>query len=159
MQPGIRSAIGHFLFVNRFLPGDRGGRLRGFQVRATTGSTPRQVEWASAAVLLARASAIRSVGGFDPSIFMYGEDVELCGRLVEAGWTVWLAPAAIASHAIAGSQGGVTARWVDGLHRLHARRAGRASIVVLDLIIAAGLGTRAVAELVAGRGDGCIAGG
>lgn len=153
MQPGIRSAIGHFLFANRLLPVDRGGPWRGFQVRATSDLKPRQVEWASAAALLVRPSAIRAVGGFDPDIFMYGEDVELCRRLVEAGWTVWLAPAAVATHAIAGSQGGVTARWVDGLHRLHARRAGRASVVALDLIVAAGLAVRTVAGPIAGRGD------
>jgi GT2 family glycosyltransferase len=144
----LRSAIGHFLFLNRFLAGSRGGRWQGLLLRPT--HRARRVEWAGAAVLLTRAEAIRSIGGFDPSLFMYAEDIELGARLQRDGWTIWLIPAARAIHSVAGSQGGVTARWVDGLHDLYSRNADRKSLIALDLVMTIGLGIRAGLELMLG---------
>jgi N-acetylglucosaminyl-diphospho-decaprenol L-rhamnosyltransferase len=145
MSPGIRSATGHFLFVNRLLPDDRGGAWRGFQLHRRGGVRPRRVDWASAAVLALRPEAVRSVGGFDSSFFLYGEDVDLGERLNSAGWQVWLVPSARASHLIAGSQGGISTGWLDGIHELYARRANRFETLVFDLVIALGLSLRAAA--------------
>jgi N-acetylglucosaminyl-diphospho-decaprenol L-rhamnosyltransferase len=145
MSPGIRSAMGHFLFVNRLLPDDRGGAWRGFQLHRREGVRARRVDWASAAALALRPEAVRSVGGFDSSFFLYGEDVDLGERLNAAGWEVCLVPSARAWHVIAGSQGGVSTRWLDGIHELYARRANRLQAIVFDLIIALGLSLRAAA--------------
>ena len=153
MSPGIRSAIGHFLFVNRLLPDDRGGAWRGFQLQRREGVQARRVDWASAAVLALRPEAVRAVGGFDPSFFMYGEDVDLGDRLNAAGWEVWLVPGAHASHLIAASQGGVSTRWLDGIHDLYARRANRLQTVVFDLVIALGLSLRAAAASLPRRSE------
>lgn len=153
MRPGIASAIGHFLALNRFLPRDRGGSFRGFQLTRRPGLGPRRVEWASAAVLLLRPDAIRGVGGFDPSIFMYGEDVDLGDRLCRAGWEMWLVPSARAWHRIAGSsQSGLSTQWVDSVHDLMVRRHGRLRVASFDLIVAIGLLARSVAAL--GKGAG-----
>jgi N-acetylglucosaminyl-diphospho-decaprenol L-rhamnosyltransferase len=145
MLPGLRSAIGHFLFVNRLLSGDAGGPYRGFQLRGLRGGDPIRIEWASAAALLTRPAAIRAVGGFDSSIFMYGEDVDLGRRLRSAGWEVWLVPAAGAAHSISAAAGGVQTRWIDSLHRDYAQRAGRVRLATFDSVIATGLALRAIA--------------
>jgi GT2 family glycosyltransferase len=145
MLPGTASAIGHFLFLNRLLPGDRGGAWRGFQLTRRPGLGPRRVEWASAAALLLRPGAIRQVGGFDPTIFMYGEDVELGERLARAGWQMWLVPGAHAWHTIASSQSGVSTRWIDSLHDAMARRSGRFRLTVFDFVLGVSLLTRAAA--------------
>jgi N-acetylglucosaminyl-diphospho-decaprenol L-rhamnosyltransferase len=145
MRPSIRSMLGHFLFLNRLLPGDLGGSWRGFQLRRRTGLRPRRVEWASAACLLLRPAAVRPLGGFDETIFLYAEDIELCERLVDAGWQIWLEPAATATHEIAGSQATVSTRWVDGLHTHEARHAGRFALLAFDLTIALGLLIRGLA--------------
>lgn len=145
MLPGIRSIVGTFLFVNRLLPDDRGGPWRGMYVRRR-GSGPREVEWIGGAVMLARPAAIRDVRGFDPSIFMYGEDIDLGARLCRAGWRVMLDPAAHASHAIAGSQGGVSDGWVDGTLVVYGRDVSRRRQLLAAAIMAIGLAIRVAAS-------------
>jgi N-acetylglucosaminyl-diphospho-decaprenol L-rhamnosyltransferase len=145
MQPGIRAAIGHFLLVNRLLPGDRGGPWRGLQLHRRPGLGPRKVEWASGGALLLRPDAVRAVRGFDPSFFLYSEDVDLGRRLDEAGWQTWLVPEAHVEHAVAASSGGVTDRWFLALHDYHARHASQPRVFAFDLIAGVGLGLRAVA--------------
>ena len=52
----------------------------------------------TAACLMVRADAFRQVGGFDEDFFMYGEDLDLCRRLREAGYGGRYVPAAHALH-------------------------------------------------------------
>lgn len=145
MQPGLRAAAGHFLLLNRLIPGDRGGPWRGFQLHRLPGIQPRPVEWASASALLVRSVAAREIGGFDPTMFLYAEDVDLGRRMMDRGWEIWLVPAARASHSVAGSQGGVTPLWFQSLHVYYARQAGALKLVAFDLIAAVGLGFRGLA--------------
>jgi GT2 family glycosyltransferase len=59
-------------------------------------------EWVSGAAVLLRASALRSAGGFEPRIFMYGEDVELSWRLRCAGFRLrYIARSAVVHHTYA----------------------------------------------------------
>lgn len=56
-------------------------------------------EWVSGAAVLLRASLMREVGGFEPRIFMYGEDVDLSWRLRCAGYRLrYVARAAVVHH-------------------------------------------------------------
>ncbi len=146
MLPGIRSLLGHFLFLNR-LPGtDRAGAWRGWMLRPQGPTGGRgEVEWASGAVLLARPEAVRSIGGFDASIFMYGEDIDLCARLLDAGWRIGLQPAARGSHAIGVSAPETSTRWVDGLDAYLARRgAPRWRRAICLLVVSLGLAIRGI---------------
>jgi GT2 family glycosyltransferase len=69
--------------------------------------------WFTAACVLIRADAWRSVGGFDERFFMYFEDVDLCVRLEKAGWRLAEEPRAVACHV-----GGVaTGKRVDDFYR------------------------------------------
>ena len=54
--------------------------------------------WYTAACVLVRTAAYRTVGGFDADFFMYFEDVDLCIRLEEAGWRLAQEPRATATH-------------------------------------------------------------
>jgi N-acetylglucosaminyl-diphospho-decaprenol L-rhamnosyltransferase len=145
MAPSLRSIIGHFLFVNRFLSGDRGGAWRGVQLRRSAAAAPRPVDWASAAALLLDPAAVRAVHGFDERYFLYGEDVDLGIRLARAGHHVWLVPEATAEHAIAGSQGGVSSQWVAALHRLCRTDGDGVRLLAIGMAMALGLTVRAVA--------------
>lgn len=48
--------------------------------------------WVSGAATLFRREAFDAVGGFDPRIFMYGEDVDLSWRLRARGWRLTYQP-------------------------------------------------------------------
>lgn len=59
----------------------------------------RRVDWVSGACLLVRRAAWDDIDGFDPSYFMYLEDVDLCWRAHRSGWDVIYEPAAEVTHA------------------------------------------------------------
>ena len=50
-----------------------------------------------------RVDALRAIGGFDPSFRVAGDDVDVCWRLQQRGWTLGFAPAAMVWHRRRGS--------------------------------------------------------
>ena len=54
--------------------------------------------WCSGAAVMFRRAAYEAVGGFDPRLFMYGEDVDLSWRLRAAGWRLGYRPRAAVVH-------------------------------------------------------------
>ncbi len=65
---------------------------------AEIGTEPAEVGFASGAALVVRREAYDAIGGFDPSYFMYGEDLDLSLRLRLAGRGVGIVPAARVEH-------------------------------------------------------------
>jgi GT2 family glycosyltransferase len=63
-----------------------------------------ELKFVNAAAVLVRGEVLREIGGFDPLFFMYGEDRDLCRRVLDAGWKIGFAPAARVRH------------WNGGLH-------------------------------------------
>lgn len=59
----------------------------------------------SGAFMLMRRAALEEVGLFDERYFMYGEDLDLCLRMREAGWAVRYWPGAEVVHIGGGSTG------------------------------------------------------
>jgi N-acetylglucosaminyl-diphospho-decaprenol L-rhamnosyltransferase len=56
------------------------------------GRQPRQVDWVNGCAMMVRRSAFGQVGGFDEGFFMYAEEKDLCKRLADVGWQVFLVP-------------------------------------------------------------------
>ncbi len=54
--------------------------------------------WLSGSCVLLRRAAFEAVHGFDEGFFMYFEDLDLCRRLSEAGWSCVHVPSAVVSH-------------------------------------------------------------
>lgn len=48
--------------------------------------------WTSGACMLVRREVFAATGGFDPALFLYGEDPEWCYRIWQAGWRVAYLP-------------------------------------------------------------------
>ena len=54
--------------------------------------------WSSSACVLLRTQALREVGGYEPMLFLYGEDVELSYRLRDHGYRLKYVPKATVWH-------------------------------------------------------------
>jgi GT2 family glycosyltransferase len=57
-----------------------------------------RVPWLTGCCLLVRRDCYEQLGGFDEDFFLYYEDVDLCRRAQEAGWSVWYEPALTVTH-------------------------------------------------------------
>jgi GT2 family glycosyltransferase len=54
--------------------------------------TIHEIDTGSAAFMLFDARALAAVKGFDPDYFFYAEDIDLCYRLKERGYSIWFYP-------------------------------------------------------------------
>jgi N-acetylglucosaminyl-diphospho-decaprenol L-rhamnosyltransferase len=70
--------------------------LRKYYLRATAACSP--VDWVTGCCLLVRRTCWDNLDGLDDAFFLYYEDVDLCRRARERGWTVWHEPALSATH-------------------------------------------------------------
>jgi len=79
----------------------------------------REVDAVLGAVMILRQTALQKVGLLDEQFFMYSEEVDLCYRLKQAGWSVRFVPDATATHLWGGS---VTALKKESFLWLHKSR-------------------------------------
>lgn len=77
--------------------------VRRQQLRDWDHRTPRDVASLSACYLLIPRQALARVGGFDPHIFLYFEDTDLCYRIRNAGYVVRYVPVSSIIHFEGGS--------------------------------------------------------
>lgn len=147
-EPSIRSVLGHFLMLAR-LPVV--GRWFS-PLQLPPGTSWRSVDWVGGAALMVEHRAFEDVGGFDPAMFLYMEDVDLCRRLRENGGAIYYEPQWAVEHDIGGSQGPEQGgRWFEAFHRYMLRRHGQGQARLASAIAALGLGLRAVASAASGQ--------
>lgn len=103
-----------------------------FEHPKTYDAVSLDTEWVSGAAVLLRTSAMRETGGFEPRIFMYGEDVDLSWRLRCAGYRLrYIARAAVVHHTYADAEQVKPLQALEGIYVnlcLRARYAGRRQI-------------------------------
>lgn len=115
--------------------------------------------WLSGSCMLLRRTAFETVGGFDPSYFMYCEDMDLCRRLAEAGWKNVYVPSAVVTHSGAHATSRVAAAMVAehhrALYRYLSRQYAGPRYALLRPLLAAGLFLRyLLARAVKSVGEG-----
>jgi GT2 family glycosyltransferase len=72
---------------------DRFDAIEGVPVAIPYGaSEPIQGDAISGALMLVRREAFNATRGFDEGYFMHGEDLDLCRRMRELGFTIWIDP-------------------------------------------------------------------
>ncbi|PIE58726.1 MAG: hypothetical protein CSA33_02170 [Desulfobulbus propionicus] len=88
----------------------------------------QNVDWVTGAYLLIRRNAWERLGGFDPKIFMYVEDVDLCRRAKEHGGTIAYIAAGDTIHFEGGGKKGLSSHallsTIDSYRLVLTRRQG-----------------------------------
>jgi GT2 family glycosyltransferase len=105
------------------------------------------VDWVAGASMMARFSALREIGYFDPDYFLYFEEVDLMKRLRGKGWETWHCAEARITH-VAGAATGVhsndTVRrrrpgyWYDSWRLYFEKNHGRAYARATSLLLLVG---------------------
>jgi len=70
----------------------------------------RQVFWATGAAMLVRAEQYKLVGGMDDDFFAHMEEIDLCWRLQNTGFQVWVCPTAEVYHMGGGTLSALSVR-------------------------------------------------
>jgi N-acetylglucosaminyl-diphospho-decaprenol L-rhamnosyltransferase len=142
LMPGTGAVDGFGIELDRGLAAYNRGRQ----------GPPGRLAMPSGGAAAYRRTAYEQVGGFDPALFAYGEDVDLGLRLRAAGWAAAEAPSARAVH-LGGATAGVGSPWqqdLAGFSRgfllrrygvLRGRSAPRA-LVIEALVVGWGLASR-----------------
>jgi asparagine synthase (glutamine-hydrolysing) len=94
--PSLRLALLEDLGLYKLLGRRRAGNalLAGYWDH----DTERDVDWVAGSFMLLRREVFDETGGFDESLFMYGEDLEWCRRVRDAGWRIRYFPEAEIVH-------------------------------------------------------------
>jgi GT2 family glycosyltransferase len=99
---GAVGSVLHYMHAPTQIQAWGGARMNTRTGYARHSRTPRPDDWfdyLTAASLLIRSAALREIGLFDESFFLYWEDADLGFRLRRAGWKLAVAPNAIVLHA------------------------------------------------------------
>jgi N-acetylglucosaminyl-diphospho-decaprenol L-rhamnosyltransferase len=142
--PSMADALGHGV-LGLLWPGNPFSRR--YQLLDWDHAGARRVDWVSGACFLVRREAWDAVGGFDPSYFMYLEDVDLCWRAGRAGWAVGYEPKAEIVHIQGVSADRHPYRMIAAHHLSLWRYAWRSTegwSRILLPVVAAGLAARTV---------------
>lgn len=94
--PSLRLALLEDLGFYKFLPAERAGKalLGGYWAH----DEEQDVDWVAGAFMLMPRKVFEATGGFDERLFMYGEDLEWCYRIQDAGWRIRYFPDAAILH-------------------------------------------------------------
>lgn len=102
LQPRLWPLFTHYSGLSKLFP--RVGPLRGRHLfLASHGGQDQDVEWTSGACMFIPRSTVQRVGLLSERWFMYGEDLEYCQRVREAGLLIRIVAAAHAYHAVGAS--------------------------------------------------------
>ncbi|MFT4050032.1 MAG: glycosyltransferase family 2 protein [Solirubrobacterales bacterium] len=81
------------------------------------GDSTRRVDWAQSAALLLRTERANEIGNLDEDFFVYGDEVDLCKRLADAGGQTLYVPSARVFHREGLSHGDSAKRRIVEFHR------------------------------------------
>lgn len=71
---------------------------RHFHLDEAMPTRPVEADWMLGGFLLLRRTMLDELGGFDEGFRLYGEDIDLQYRAMQAGWERWYVPQAVVRH-------------------------------------------------------------
>ncbi len=94
--PNPWNALVYFLKLDKLFPKSK--FFGGYDLTFMSEDTAGEVDSLVGAFMLTRRSVVEKVGGWDEDFFMYGEDIEYCYRVKEAGFKVYYFPKVTTIH-------------------------------------------------------------
>ena len=145
--PRVRSTFAQALFLHRLFP----HALWADELIRRPDCYERRwaPEWVSGACLMVRRTVLEELGGWDERFFLFGEDVDLCKRIRDAGYTLWFEPSAECRHVggASSTKEAVLPLLIAGRIRYIEKHHGRLRTMVERI----GYGLGALSHAVAGR--------
>ncbi len=107
------------------------------------GTKPTQVDWIAGASIMVRKQVFEDVGLFDENYFLYFEEVDLCRRSREKGWTTHYVPLSTVVHLGSVSTGMGTWRripqyWLDSRLYYYQKHFGKLYAVLATMLLFVG---------------------
>jgi hypothetical protein len=90
IRPSLRTELVNKMLLHNLFPFYKLGRWHHREIRA--------VDWVMGACFLVRRRVVEEVGGLDPAIFMYYEDLDWCLRIRDCGWRICYFPFSCIHH-------------------------------------------------------------
>ena len=94
--PTPLNAVAYIFHLDRLFPRNR--TFGGYQMRFLDPRLELVTDSLSGACMMVRRSVFQEVGGFDEDYFLFGEDIDLCWKIRQAGHEVWYTPRAQVRH-------------------------------------------------------------
>ena len=146
--PTIAGALGHFTRIGR---GERAPRVLAQYRAPDVEAGP--VDAVNGAFMLMRRSALEEVGLFDEGFWMYMEDLDLCYRFQDAGWTTWYEPSVTVVHVKWGSSGSsrstkLTYAFHYGMYRFYRKHYAPGGPLVANAVVYGGIALKLVVSVI-----------
>jgi GT2 family glycosyltransferase len=147
--PTPLSALGHFSGIGRRLDS---GPLAAYRAPDVERGP---VDAINGAFMLIRRRALDQAGLFDEGYWMYMEDLDLCYRFREAGWTTWFEPGVTVIHEKAGTSGPnrsprLTYAFHYGMYRFYRKHYAPQRSALANLTIYVGIAAKLAIALARG---------
>ncbi len=117
--------------------------------------TEQHIDWATGAAFMLPKKVIEKAGELDEKIFMYGEDVEWCYRIKQAGFQIIYGPVTKIVHIGRGSSGRVSTRAFigefEGLKYFYSKHKSNPSLQILRILLKIGTLARILLFTILGR--------
>ena len=115
----------------------------------------RQVDWVTAAAILVPRNVIDKIGRLDEKIFMYGEEVDWCYRIKQAGYDVYFSCATKIVHIGRGSSNKISENAIVGEYKgilyFYKKYKGAALLQIVRLLLKIGALARIAIFTILGR--------
>ncbi|GLW08786.1 glycosyl transferase family 2 [Microtetraspora sp. NBRC 13810] len=144
-MPTVRRAL-----VEAVIGGNLAGRIGTLGEMVTDPRAyerPGEAAWATGAAMLVAVPALRELGPWDESFFLYSEETEYALRARDRGWTLWYEPGAVFEHlgGDSGTNPALASLLIVNKVRLFRRRRGSPAGAAYYLAVVLGEGLRALA--------------
>ena len=114
--------------------------LKNYRVALPVANHAHRCDWVSGAAMMFRREVIEQIGLMDEGFFLYFEELDFCGRAGNAGWKIWLEPAARVTHLEGQATGIQQAQrrrwqyWYDSRRRYFIKHHGVLRWIFADLL-------------------------